>query len=114
MIQTGAYLTAEAHTGKRDCLGLRKSVRFVAKAESLILQISGAKQTSIGIAIRPVEWSSTRLVRAGPFLQRFELSPQLRILDLGIGLRRIVGETGQHGAFICIEIGARMMRTVKC
>lgn len=52
MIQNGAYLQAKEHTGKRDCPGLRKSVRFEVKQESLILQISGAGKPAIGIAIR--------------------------------------------------------------
>jgi len=52
MIQNEAYLQAKEHTGKRDCPGLRKSVRFEVKQESLILQISGADMNAIGIAFR--------------------------------------------------------------
>jgi hypothetical protein len=55
MIQNGAYLQAKEHTGKRDCPGLRKSVRFAVKPEALIIQISGAAKPEIGIALRYVD-----------------------------------------------------------
>jgi len=55
MIQNGAYLQAKEHTGKRDCPGLRKSVRFEVKADGLTLQVSGAQKPTIGIAVRYIE-----------------------------------------------------------
>lgn len=51
-IQSDAYLKAAAHTGKRGCPGLRKSVRFAVKSDGLTLQVSGADKPEIGIAVR--------------------------------------------------------------
>jgi len=55
MIQNDTYLVSSAHTGKRDCPGLRKSVRFEVKADSLTLQVSGAQKPAIGIAVRYID-----------------------------------------------------------
>jgi hypothetical protein len=54
VVQGGARLKSAAHTGKKGCPGLRKSLRFEIKAESLIVQISGAATDRLGLALAPV------------------------------------------------------------
>jgi len=55
VIQDGRALHAEAHTGKRDCPGVRKSVRFHLSAAPTVIQLSGVAAATIRIAIRPAE-----------------------------------------------------------
>lgn len=52
VIQNGKALATEAHTGKSDCEGLRKSVRFEIGAGPFAVQLNGVPGDSIKIAIR--------------------------------------------------------------
>lgn len=44
-----------AHTGKRDCPALRKSLRYQLSTQPVLIEISGAKADSIRIAVAPAE-----------------------------------------------------------
>jgi len=55
VVQNGKEAATTAHSGKRDCPGVRKSVRFDLQAVPTIIQISGATAASIKIAILPAE-----------------------------------------------------------
>jgi hypothetical protein len=53
VIQNGK--AAAAHTGKRDCLGVRKSLRFGLQPGPVTIQISGATAPSIKLAVLPAD-----------------------------------------------------------
>ena len=55
LVQDGKALKAADHSGVRDCLGLRKSVRFAVTGAPLVLQISGVPEQTIKVAIRTVD-----------------------------------------------------------
>lgn len=55
VVQDGKQLPAAAHTGAKECPGLRKSVRFEVQAAPVVLQISAAGADTIKIALRPAE-----------------------------------------------------------
>ena len=55
VIQNGKELAPTAHTGKLDCAGVRKSVRFGLEPGPLTIQVSGAASNQIKLAILPVE-----------------------------------------------------------
>ena len=55
LIQNGKALASTAHTGKRDCAGVRKSVRFDLEPGPLTVQVSGAETNHIKLAILPAE-----------------------------------------------------------
>ena len=55
VIQTGKVLNSIAHTGKKDCETLRKSVRFEFQAGPAAIQISGVAATQIQLAVLPAE-----------------------------------------------------------
>ncbi len=42
VIQGGARLAVQAHTGPRDCTAMRKSVRFELGSAAVTIQLSGA------------------------------------------------------------------------
>lgn len=48
-------LRPTAHTGKRDCPGLRKSLRFQLGTQPVTIAVSNAKADSIRIAVAPAE-----------------------------------------------------------
>lgn len=52
VVQDGKTLETQAHTGKSDCEGLRKSVRFNIGAGPFAVQINGAPNAEIKIAVR--------------------------------------------------------------
>ena len=54
-IQGGQYLRSAGSTGRRDCAGLRKSVRIILDTTPLTLQFSSVENDAIGIVITPVE-----------------------------------------------------------
>lgn len=54
-IQNDAFVKPTAHSGKRGCPEVRKSVRFQLGKGSLILQLSGAEKNEIKIAILRVD-----------------------------------------------------------
>lgn len=55
VVQGGRVLTATAHTGSKDCAGLRKSVRFELQRGSATVQISSASADTMRIAMRRVD-----------------------------------------------------------
>ena len=55
LAQNGTALDSTAHTGAKNCTGLRKSVRFSVGVAPVTLQISGAPADTVKVAIRPVE-----------------------------------------------------------
>lgn len=55
VIQDGAALKAGEHTGKSDCEGLRKSVRFDLKAGPATLQLSDVPANALRITIRKAD-----------------------------------------------------------
>jgi hypothetical protein len=55
VIQNGKAAESAAHTGKRDCADIRKSVRFELEAGPVTLQLSGAPVKIIKLAVLPAE-----------------------------------------------------------
>ncbi|MFH0299630.1 hypothetical protein AAFX91_20825 [Bradyrhizobium sp. 31Argb] len=55
VVQDGHFLKPKAFSGATDCDGIRKTVKFELSASPFVLQISGAKENSISIAILPSE-----------------------------------------------------------
>jgi len=55
VIQDGAAAASVDHTGMRECPGVRKSVRFDLKPGPIVIQISGAAETRMLLAIRLAE-----------------------------------------------------------
>ena len=55
VIQDGKALTSSAHTGKRDCADVRKSVQFDLAPGPLTIQVSGAASNLIKLSILPAE-----------------------------------------------------------
>jgi hypothetical protein len=55
VIQDGKSLDSTAHTGKRGCADIRKSVRFDLKPGIAAIQISGAPANAIKLAVLPAE-----------------------------------------------------------
>jgi hypothetical protein len=55
VVQDGHFLKPKAFSGATDCDGIRKTVKFELSASPFVLQISGAKENSISVAILPSE-----------------------------------------------------------
>jgi hypothetical protein len=55
VIQNGKTVASTAHTGKRDCADVRKSVRFELQPGAVTIQLSGADSKLIKLALLPVE-----------------------------------------------------------
>lgn len=55
VIQDGHFLKPKAFSGATDCEGIRKTMKYELAASPFVLQVSGAKQASISIAILPSE-----------------------------------------------------------
>ena len=55
LVQGGSHLEATAHTGAKECPGLRKSVRFTVGPAQTVLQLSGVPAGTIKVAIRPAQ-----------------------------------------------------------
>ncbi|MGY3619107.1 hypothetical protein [Bradyrhizobium sp. USDA 10063] len=55
VVQDGHFVKPKAFSGATDCDGIRKTVKFELSASPFVLQISGAKENSISIAILPTE-----------------------------------------------------------
>jgi hypothetical protein len=55
VIQNGQPLKSTAHSGKRDCPAVRKSVRFELQAAPVAVQLSDVPSDTIKIAILPAE-----------------------------------------------------------
>lgn len=54
IVQDGRYARSVGSTGRSDCPGLRKSVRFELSASPFIVQISGVSSASIALTVGPV------------------------------------------------------------
>lgn len=55
LVQDGHPLKPAAFSGATDCDGIRKTVKYEISASPFVLQVSGAKENSISIAILPSE-----------------------------------------------------------
>ena len=55
VVQDGHFLKPKGFSGATDCEGIRKTVKYELGAAPFVLQISGAKEDSISIAILPSE-----------------------------------------------------------
>jgi hypothetical protein len=55
VVQDGHLLKPKAFSGATDCDGIRKTVKFELSASPFVLQISGARENSISVAILPAE-----------------------------------------------------------
>jgi len=55
VLQGGRFLKPVAISGATDCDGIRKTMKYELSAEPFVLQISGAKDNSVSIAILPSE-----------------------------------------------------------
>jgi len=55
LVQNGHFLKPVAVSGATDCDGIRKTMKYELSAQPFVLQISGAKDSSVSIAILPAE-----------------------------------------------------------
>jgi hypothetical protein len=53
--QDGHFLKPKAFSGATDCDGIRKTMKYELSGSPFVLQLSGAKENSISIAILPSE-----------------------------------------------------------
>lgn len=53
LVQNGRYVHSVGSTGRSDCPGLRKSVRFDLGATPFVLQVSGVASDKVRLAIAP-------------------------------------------------------------
>jgi hypothetical protein len=55
VVQNGKHVESIDHTGAKECLGLRKSVRFSVGTAPTMLQLSGVPADTLKVAIRLAE-----------------------------------------------------------
>lgn len=55
VVQDGRYARSVGHSGRGDCPGLRKAVRFELSAAPFVVQVSGAEVDRIAMIVEPVE-----------------------------------------------------------
>ena len=55
VVQDGHFLKPRAFSGATDCDGIRKTMKYELSASPFVLQVSGAREDSISIAILPSE-----------------------------------------------------------
>lgn len=55
VVQAGHFLKPAAFSGATDCAGIRKTMRYELGASPFVLQVSGARENSVSIAILPSE-----------------------------------------------------------
>jgi hypothetical protein len=55
VVQDGHFLKPAAFSGATDCDGIRKTMKYELSASPFVLQISGARENSLSIAILPAE-----------------------------------------------------------
>ena len=53
--QDGHFLKPKAFSGATDCDGIRKTMKYELSASPFVLQISGARDDSISVAVLPAE-----------------------------------------------------------
>ena len=55
VMQDGHFLKPKAFSGATDCEGIRKTMKYEISASPFVLQISGAREDSVSIAVLPAE-----------------------------------------------------------
>ena len=55
LVQDGHALKPKAFSGATDCDGIRKTMKYELAAKPIVLQLSGAKENAISVAILPTE-----------------------------------------------------------
>jgi hypothetical protein len=55
VIQNGKPVASTAHSGRRDCADIRKSVRFDLEPGTVTIQLSGVDSKLIKLAVLPIE-----------------------------------------------------------
>jgi hypothetical protein len=55
VVQDGHFLKPVAFSGATDCDGIRKTMKYELSAQPFVLQVSGARENSVSIAILPVQ-----------------------------------------------------------
>ena len=55
VVQDGHFLKPKAFSGATDCDGIRKTMKYELAASPFVLQVSGARENAISIAILPTE-----------------------------------------------------------
>jgi hypothetical protein len=55
VVQDGHFLKPVAFSGATDCEGIRKTMKYELSAQPLVLQVSGARDNSLSIAILPAQ-----------------------------------------------------------
>ncbi|MCA6125008.1 hypothetical protein J6500_24390 [Bradyrhizobium sp. WSM 1704] len=55
VVQDGHFLKPKAFSGATDCDGIRKTVKFELAASPFVVQVSGARNNSLSIAIQPTD-----------------------------------------------------------
>ena len=55
LVQDGKILKPLAFSGAIDCDGIRKTVKYELGAQPFVLQLSGAPEAAISLAILPAE-----------------------------------------------------------
>jgi hypothetical protein len=55
LVQDGRYARSVGSTGRSDCPGLRKSVRFEVSASPFVLQLSGVTTGTIKLTVAPAQ-----------------------------------------------------------
>jgi hypothetical protein len=55
VVQDGHFLKPVAFSGATDCDGIRKTMKYELSAQPFTLQVSGAKDNSLSIAILPAQ-----------------------------------------------------------
>jgi hypothetical protein len=55
VVQDGHFLKPVAFSGATDCDGIRKTMKYELSAHPFVLQVSGAKDGSVSIAILPAD-----------------------------------------------------------
>jgi hypothetical protein len=55
LVQDGHFLKPKAFSGATDCDGIRKTMKYDLAASPFVLQVSGAKDNSLSIAIQPAD-----------------------------------------------------------
>jgi hypothetical protein len=53
--QDGHFLKPKAFSGATDCDGIRKTMKYELSASPFVLQVSGARENAISVAILPAE-----------------------------------------------------------
>jgi len=55
VVQDGHFVKPKGFSGATDCEGIRKTMKYELSASPFVLQVSGARENSISIAILPTE-----------------------------------------------------------